>query len=105
VAFDSPEEIGHSLFLVGIVLLLPVHFITAIAILSTMNVWAVVNHLDIDRLAVNFSRHWCGRWFTGPAYHAIHHYYAFHGLYFTFGDWQLATQSPKYTQEFADVTH
>ena len=106
-AFDPPEAIAHSLFLVGIVFVLPLHFITAIAILSTMTVWAVVNHLDPDRLPLNFPHHWCGRWFTGPAHHAIHHHhYALHyGLYFTFWDRQLGTQSPKYTQEFADVTH
>jgi Delta7-sterol 5-desaturase len=106
-AFDPPEAIAHSLFLVGIVFALPLHFITLIAVLSTMTVWAVVNHLDLDRLPVNFPHHWCGRWFTGPAHHAIHHHhYGLHyGLYFTFWDRQLGTQSPKYTQEFADVTH
>ena len=106
-AFDPPEAIAHSLFLVGIVFVLPLHFITLIAVLSTMTVWAVVNHLDLDRLPVNFPHHWCGRWFTGPAHHAIHHHhYALHyGLYFTFWDRQLGTQSPKYTQELADVTH
>jgi Delta7-sterol 5-desaturase len=106
-AFDPPEAIAHSLFLVGIVFLLPLHFITLIAVLSTMTVWAVVNHLDLDRLPVSFPHHWCGRWFTGPAHHSIHHHhYALHyGLYFTFWDRQLGTQSPKYAQEFADVTH
>jgi Delta7-sterol 5-desaturase len=106
-AFDPPEAIAHSLFLVGIVFLMPIHFITLFAVLSTMTVWAVVNHLGLDRLPVNFPHHWCGRWFTGPAHHAIHHdrYSLHYGLYFTFWDRQLGTQSPKYEQEFADVTH
>jgi Delta7-sterol 5-desaturase len=106
-AFDPPEAIAHSLFLVGIVFVLPLHFTTLIAVLTTMTVWAVVNHLDLNRLPVDFPHHWCGRWFTGPAHHAVHHHhYGLHyGLYFTFWDRQLGTQSPKYTQEFADVTH
>ncbi len=106
-AFDPLEAIAHSLFLVGIVLLLPLHFISLIAVLSTMTVWAVVNHLGLERLPANFPHHWCGRWFTGPAHHDIHHHQTglHYGLYFTFWDRQLGTQSPKYEQEFANVTH
>jgi Delta7-sterol 5-desaturase len=105
-AFDPPEAIVQSLFLVAIVFIIPLHFITVIAILITMTVWAVVNHLGIERLPLNFPHHWCSRWFTGPAHHAVHHRrYALHyGLYFTFWDKQLGTQSPD-DQEFADVTH
>jgi Delta7-sterol 5-desaturase len=106
-AFDPPEAIAHALFLVGIALVLPLHPIAIIAVLSTMTVWAIVNHLDPNALPIDFPHHWCGRWFTGSAHHAIHHrQYGLHfGLYFTFWDRQLGTQSPKYTQEFADVTH
>jgi Delta7-sterol 5-desaturase len=106
-AFDLPESIAHLLFLVVIIFIIPLHFITLVAILSTMTIWAVVNHLELDWLPTNFPHHWCGRWFTGPAHHAIHHrQYAFHyGLYFTFWDRQLGTQAPNYDQEVRDVTH
>ena len=95
-AFDPPEAIIQSLFLVAIIFIIPLHLITVIAILITMTVWAVVNHLGIERLPINFPHHWCSRWFTGPAHHALHHrHYALHyGLYFTFWDKQLGTQSP-----------
>jgi Delta7-sterol 5-desaturase len=106
-AFDPPEAIVQSLFLVAIIFIMPLHLITVIAVLITMTVWAIVNHLGLDRLPINFPHHWCSRWFTGPAHHAIHHrQYALHyGLYFTFWDRQLGTQSPQYDQEFADVTN
>jgi Delta7-sterol 5-desaturase len=106
-AFDPPEAIVQSLFLVAIIFIIPLHFITVIAVLITMTVWAIVNHLGLDRLPVNFPHHWCSRWFTGPAHHAIHHHhYALHyGLYFTFWDRQLSTQSPKYDREFTNVIH
>ncbi len=92
-AFDVPEAIVHSLFLVAIVFILPLHFITVIAVMSTMTVWAVINHLGVDRLPSNFPHHWCMRWFTGPAHHAIHHsqYHLHYGLYFTFWDQYLGT--------------
>jgi Delta7-sterol 5-desaturase len=106
-AFDLPEATAHLLFLVGIIFIIPLHFITLIAVLSTMTAWAVVNHLELDRLPTGFPHHWCGRWFTGPAHHAIHHRkYTFHyGLYFTFWDKQFGTEAANYNREIADVTH
>jgi Delta7-sterol 5-desaturase len=106
-AFDPPEAIVQSLFLVAIVFIVPLHLITVIAVLVTMTVWAVVNHLGLDKLPPNFPHHWCSRWFTGPAHHAIHHrQYALHyGLYFTFWDKQLGTEAPQSDREFAHVTH
>jgi Delta7-sterol 5-desaturase len=104
-AFDLPEAIAHLMFLAGIIFVMPLHFITLIAVLSTMTVWAVVNHLQLDGLPPGFPHHWCGRWFTGPAHHTIHHrqYSLHYGLYFTFWDRWLGTQSPNYDQEVIDV--
>jgi Delta7-sterol 5-desaturase len=106
-AFDPLEAIAQSLFLVGIIFVVPLHFITLIAVLSTMTVWAVVNHLGLDRLPVNFPHHWCGHWFTGTAHHAIHHrqYTLHYGLYFTFWDRQLGTEASDYGQKLTDITH
>jgi Delta7-sterol 5-desaturase len=93
-AFDLPEAVAHSLFLVALVFIMPLHFITVIAVMSTMTVWAIVNHLGVDRLPSNFPHHWCSRWFTGPAHHAIHHakYNLHYGLYFTFWDNYFTTK-------------
>jgi Delta7-sterol 5-desaturase len=106
-AFDPLEAFAQGLFLVGIVFLIPLHFITMIAVLSTMTAWGIINHLGLEQLPNSFPHHWCGKWFTGPAHHALHHHrYTLHyGLYFTFWDRQLGTQSPHYDQELAHVTH
>jgi sterol desaturase/sphingolipid hydroxylase (fatty acid hydroxylase superfamily) len=100
-AFDPLEAVVQSLFLVGIVLIIPLHFITLIAVLTTMTVWAVLNHLGIDRLPVSFPHHWLGRWFIGPAHHSVHHlkYRLHYGLYFTFWDKLLGTQDSDYEQQ------
>ncbi len=97
-AFDPLEAIVQSLFLIGIVFVIPLHFITLIAVLTTMTVWAVLNHLGIDRLPASFPHHWLGRWCIGPAHHSIHHrnYTVHYGLYFTFWDKLLGTQDPDY---------
>lgn len=103
-AFDPLEAIVQSLFLVGIVFMIPIHFITLVAVLVTMTVWAVVNHLGIDRLPLSFPHHWLGRWVIGPAHHSIHHlkYTVHYGLYFTFWDKLLGTQDLHYEQKFGE---
>jgi Delta7-sterol 5-desaturase len=103
-AFDPPEAIVQSLFLVGIIFIIPLHFITLIAVLTTMTIWAVLNHLGIDRLPLCFPHHWLGRWFIGPAHHSIHHlkYTVHYGLYFTFWDKLLGTQDPNYDQKLGE---
>jgi len=99
-AFDPIEAVGQSLFLIGIIFAIPLHFITLIAVLSTMTVWAVLNHLGTDRLPASFPHHWLGLWVIGPAHHSIHHlkYTVHYGLYFTFWDHLLGTQDPRYMQ-------
>jgi Delta7-sterol 5-desaturase len=103
-AFDPWEAIVQSLFLVGIVFLLPLHFVTLIAVLTTMTIWAVLNHLGLDRLPLTFPHHWLGRWFIGPAHHSIHHlkYTQHYGLYFTFWDKLLGTQDSEFDRQLSD---
>ena len=103
-AFDPLEAVVQSLFLVGIVFIIPLHFVTLIAVLSTMTIWAVLNHLGIDRLPSSFPHHWFGKWFIGPAHHSIHHlkYRVHYGLYFTFWDKVLGTDDPNYHQQFLE---
>ena len=99
---DPPEAAIQSLFLMAIVFILPLHFITVIAVLITMTVWAVVNHLGLDLFPPAFLHHWLGRWFIGPAHHSIHHhrYRRHYGLYFTFWDKLLGTNDLSYERDF-----
>jgi Delta7-sterol 5-desaturase len=103
-AFDPIESIVSSLFLVGIVFIVPLHFITLIAVLTTMTVWAVLNHIGIERLPLSFPHHWLSKWFIGPAHHSIHHlkYSLHHGLYFTFWDKLLGTQDSNYENKLSE---
>ena len=101
-AFDPLEAIVHALFYMGIVFIIPLHLVTFIAILITMTVWAVINHIGLDRLPLSFPHNWLGKWFIGPAHHSLHHIkYTLHfGLYFTFWDKLLGTQDPNFDTKF-----
>lgn len=100
-AFDLPEALLQALFLLLIVVWLPLHPITLMAVLSTMTVWALVNHLGLHHLPRGFPHHWLGRWMIGPAHHGLHHRHGnrHFGLYFTFWDRLLGTEDPTYPSQ------
>lgn len=97
-AFDPPEAIAQTFFFLVIVFIMPLHFITVIAALITMTVWAVFTHLGFEILPLSFPRHWLGKWLIGPTHHSIHHrkYTVHYGLYFTWWDKLLNTHDPNY---------
>lgn len=95
-AFDLPEAALQALFLVLVVVILPLHLFTLLAVLTTMTIWAIVTHLGLSQLPGGDLPAWFGRWLIGPAHHGIHHRHSnrHFGLYFTFWDWLLATDDP-----------
>ncbi len=97
-AFDLPEAIVQAIFFMGIVLIVPLHFITLVAVLMTMTIWAVCTHLGFEEPQAALPLSWLGKWLIGPNHHAIHHrkYTMHYGLYFTFWDKILGTQDPNY---------
>lgn len=92
-AFDPLEALVQILFLIGIVFIIPLHYIVLGAVLITMTVWAVLNHLGFKLFPSTKPYHWFGRWFIGPTHHLLHHrkYKVHYGLYFTFWDKLLNT--------------
>jgi sterol desaturase/sphingolipid hydroxylase (fatty acid hydroxylase superfamily) len=97
-AFDPLEAAIQASFLLCIALLVPLHLTVLIALLLTMTVWAVGNHLGIQVIPYSRVSRWCGQWFIGSSYHLVHHrrYARHYGLYFTFWDKVLGTQDIRY---------
>lgn len=100
-AFDFPEAIVQALFFVGVSFIVPLHFITLVAALITMTVWAVFTHLGFEVLPSSSKSYWIGRWLIGSMHHSMHHskYKVHYGLYFTFWDKLLGTEDPNYEKE------
>lgn len=101
-AFDPLEVILQSAFLIAIVYVVPLHLAVLIALLITMTIWSVWNHLGFELFPPAFPHHWLSRWFIGSTHHAIHHrkYRHHYGLYFTVWDRLLGTHDPAYDREF-----
>jgi sterol desaturase/sphingolipid hydroxylase (fatty acid hydroxylase superfamily) len=92
-AFDPLEALIQGFFFIGIVFIVPLHFITVICLFIVMTVWAVINHLGLRLFPASPLYQWLGRWFVGPMNHSLHHrkYTINYGLYFTFWDKLLGT--------------
>jgi sterol desaturase/sphingolipid hydroxylase (fatty acid hydroxylase superfamily) len=94
-AFDPPEAIAQALFLVAIVFVIPLHFITLLSILITMTAWGIFNHMGISLFPSSRVTQGLGKWFIGCQHHLTHHrnYRVHYGLYFTHWDRWLGTEA------------
>lgn len=101
-AFEPSEALIHGLFFVGLVFVIPLHFVTLIAALTTMTLWAMATHLGFEVLPPSRVRPWWCRGLIGPVHHAIHHrqHQVHFGLYFTFWDRVLGTTDPSYVKKY-----
>jgi sterol desaturase/sphingolipid hydroxylase (fatty acid hydroxylase superfamily) len=93
-AFDPLEAVAQAIFLVGIVFVIPLHFITVLSILITMTAWGIFNHMGFSLFPSSKATQWLGRWFIGCKHHLTHHrnYRVHYGLYFTHWDRWLGTE-------------
>ncbi|NEP19512.1 MAG: sterol desaturase family protein [Leptolyngbya sp. SIO4C1] len=100
-AFDPPEAVIQSLFILGVVFVVPLHFATLAALLATMTIWSVINHLGFQLFSYRPLNRWLGNWLIGPAHHLLHHrrYTLHYGLYFTFWDRLLGTHYADYLKQ------
>ncbi len=101
-ALEPIEAITQVTFLVVITFVIPLHLSVLIAILLTMTVWAMGNHLGCHIVPRSPQSRWWGQWCIGSAHHLVHHSrYTHHfGLYFTFWDRIMGTQDAIYEATF-----
>lgn len=97
-AFDPLEAAIQAFFLFCITLIIPLHYDVLLALLTTMTIWAVGNHLGFQIIPDSRLSRWWGRWCIGSTHHLVHHnrYSRHYGLYFTFWDKLLGTQDINY---------
>jgi len=74
--------------------------------LIIMTVSATINHLDIEIYPKGFEKHWLGKWLIGATHHSQHHakFLTNYGLYFTFWDKWMNTESPDFEELFREKT-
>ena len=63
-----------------------------------MTVSSFINHLNIEIYSSAFLKNRVGKWIIGATHHTLHHteFKSNYGLYFTFWDTWMGTESPNY---------
>jgi sterol desaturase/sphingolipid hydroxylase (fatty acid hydroxylase superfamily) len=105
-SFHPWESVLQSILVPLLVFILPFHYSVVILMLTIMTVSATINHLDIEIYPRGTATHWLGKWFIGATHHSLHHaeYRSNYGLYFTFWDKWMRTESGRYKQRFREKT-
>ncbi len=105
-SFHPIEAVLQAVFLPLIVLILPLQVFTFLLLLALMTLSATINHAGIEVFPSSWSRIPILRGLIGATHHDVHHKQARYnfGLYFTFWDKWMGTESPKFTDRFQTYT-
>ena len=105
-SFHPLESLLQAVIVPLLVLTIPMHLYTLVILLIFMTVSATINHLDIEIYPQHFEQHWLGKWLIGATHHSLHHakFLENYGLYFTFWDKWMNTESPDFERIFQDKT-
>ena len=105
-SFHPMESLLQAIVVPLIVLFLPIHYAMVIILLVIMTISATINHLDIELYPAHFEKHWLGKWIIGATHHSLHHakFRVNYGLYFTFWDKWMETESPEFEKLFQEKT-
>lgn len=97
-AFDPLETIFQVLPFYIIVFLLPLHLYSILFLLLLMSLSATINHLNYEIFPQFFKHTFPFNQLIGATHHALHHkeFTTNYGLYFTFWDKWMGTESEKY---------
>jgi lathosterol oxidase len=105
-SFHPLESVLQAILVPVLVFILPLHYSVVILMLTLMTVSATINHLDIEIYPKGTAVNWFGKWFIGATHHSLHHteFRTNYGLYFTFWDKWMRTESAKFQEKFREKT-
>jgi len=105
-SFHPVESVLQALFIPLMTLIIPLHISALGLILMIMTTTSAINHLNTEIYPRDFNQHWLGRWLIGATHHSLHHsQFRFnYGLYFTFWDKWMGTESPDFPALFRRKT-
>jgi len=103
-SFHPLEGLIQAVFLPLILLFLPMNVWVLVGMLMIMSFSSVINHLDIEIYPSWFARVPFVRTLIGATHHSLHHkqFKYNYGLYFTWWDKWLKTESPVYDKIFEE---
>lgn len=103
-SFHPFESTLQAVVIPALTFVIPLHASAVGLLLLIMTLSSAINHLNTEIYPRDFDRHWLGRWLIGATHHSLHHaQFRFnYGLYFTFWDQWMRTESPDYHRLFRE---
>ena len=97
-SFHPFESVLQAIVLPAMLFIIPIHVAAVAFILVLMTISSVINHLNTELYPKDFYTHWFGKWWIGATHHSLHHsqFKYNYGLYFTFWDRWMNTESPDF---------
>ena len=105
-SFHPIESILQAVVIPLLILFLPLHIYSLFFLLFIMTMSGTINHASVEIFPKGFEKNWFGKWLIGATHHDMHHkQFRFNfGLYFTFWDKWMGTESPKFEETFRKYT-
>jgi lathosterol oxidase len=105
-SFHPIEGLLQAIFAPLLLLVLPMNVWVLVTWLTIMSISSVINHLDIEVYPRWFAKVFFFRGLIGASHHSLHHkqYKYNYGLYFTWWDELVGTESPSYEGLFEEKT-
>jgi sterol desaturase/sphingolipid hydroxylase (fatty acid hydroxylase superfamily) len=105
-SFHPVESLLQAIVIPILVFVIPINVFVLLTLLILMTVSAIINHSAVEVYPRNFQRNFFGRWLIGSAHHDLHHkkFRCNYGLYFTFWDKWMKTESPEFEARFDEKT-
>jgi Delta7-sterol 5-desaturase len=101
-SFHPLESVLQAIVVPAILFVVPMHVSVLVLFLVIMTISAIINHAGVEVYSRRFGHHWLGKWIIGAVHHDLHHkqFRYNYGLYFTFWDKWMKTESPDYASVF-----
>lgn len=105
-SFHPIEGLLEGLILPIIVFVIPMHPYVIVTHLTLMTLTSAINHLDVEIYPKGTLKNAFGRLWIGASHHSLHHqkFNCNYGLYFTFWDKWMKTESPFFKSRFREKT-
>lgn len=105
-SFHPLESLLQAIALPLLVMWLPLNIGVILFILIFMTFSAIINHGGVEIYSAKWARSWLAKWLIGAAHHDDHHkkFNYNYGLYFTFWDIWMGTETPDFKERFEKLT-
>ncbi len=105
-SFHPIESILQAIIIPLMVLIVPMHLSVLLTLLMIMTVSAIINHAGVEIYPTSWRRNKIMKWFIGSTHHDLHHrrFTKNYGLYFTFWDIWMDTESEEFDEKWKKMS-